>query len=333
MLSILQKKGKTGWAETSHGMSILAALTWLVTSVLFAQFTNAPAVLAGQPNPKRTGNATELLIVLPEGIRAQTAPELFSPGDLYKKLDGQAELYLSAGFQRLKSQSFEDANNADLWVDLYVYDMGNILNAFAVFSMQRRDEGESTKLGQFSYRTGGSLFFVHGHYYVEIIPSTATKEASEITHALAERFIRENQVDVKPIAELSQFPRSNLIKDSIQLIPSNAFGYEGLNRVFTAHYILGGKKVMAFISRRGSSLEAEELASKYHAFLVRYGGKDAKSGIGIKNSKVVRIAEAYEVIFTHGSYLAGVHEATDKAQAESLAEMVHKRLGVKIGKH
>ena len=59
----------------------------------------------------------------------------------------------------------------------------------------------------------------------------------------------------------------------------------------------------------------------------------ALSSIGIKNSKVVSIAEAYEVIFSHGSYLAGVHEATDKAQAESLAEMVHKRLGVKIGKH
>jgi hypothetical protein len=117
------------------------------------------------------------------------------------------------------------------------------------------------------------------------------------------------------------------------LIPSNAFGYDGLNRVFTALYSLGEKKVMAFISRRESSLKAEELASKYHAFLLRYGAKDVKPGIGIKNSKVVRIAEAYEVIFTHGSYLAGVHEATDKAQAEFLAEMVHKRLGVTIGKH
>ena len=117
------------------------------------------------------------------------------------------------------------------------------------------------------------------------------------------------------------------------MIPSNAFGYEGLDRVFIANYGLGEKKVTAFISRRESPLKAEELVSKYHAFLLKYGGKDVKPGIGMKNSKVVKIAEAYEVIFTHKSYLAGVHEATDKAEAESLADRVHKKLEVTLGKH
>jgi hypothetical protein len=326
MLLSSQKKGKTRGAETCPVLVTLVALVGIGTSVFFAQFPHAPAIFAGPTNPQGTGNPAEPLVIIPKGILPQTAPELFNPDNLYEKINGQAELYLSAGFRRLKSQSFAKADNSDLWVDLYVYDMGNVLNAFAVFSMQRRDEGDPVKLGQFSYRTEDALFFVHGPYYVEIIASAPKREVAEMMHSLAEIFIRENQVEVKPIPELSQFPRSNLMENSITLIPSNAFGYDGLNRVFTASYSLGGKKVTAFISHRESPLKAEELALKYHAFLMRYGGKNAKPGIRIKNSRVVKISEAYEVIFTHGPYLAGVHEATDKAQAETLADMVHEKL-------
>jgi hypothetical protein len=233
---------------------------------------------------------------------------------------------------RLRSQGFGKADNADLWVDLFVYDMGNVLNAFAVFSMQRREECESVKLGQFSCSLENALFLVHGPYYVEIVASKGNAEVSEMIQFMAENFVRENQVEVKPIVELSLFPRANLIENSISLIPSNAFGYDGLNRVFVAKYALGQKKLTAFISYRESSLKAEALALKYHAFLLNYGGKDVKPGTGIKNAKMVEIAEAYEVIFTHKSILAGVHEGMDKGEAESLAERVHKKLEMTLGK-
>jgi hypothetical protein len=329
MLYISQENGKTGWTEICLVLAILLALAGIgiiLTGGAQSEGTATPA-----QHDKL--NPAEPLIPIPKGVLPQRSPEIFNPDNLYEKIDGQADLYLSAGFQRLKSQSLVKADKPDLWVDLFVYDMGNALNAFAVFSMQRREECESVKLGQFSCSIEGALFLVHGPYYLEIIASMVEAEASEMMHSIAEDFVCKNHVEVKPIAELSQFPRSNLIENSITLIPSNAFGYDGLDRIFTGHYSLGGKKVTAFISRRESLLKAEELALKYHAFLLTYGGKDVKPGIRIKNAKVVKIAEAYEVIFTHGSYLAGVHEATDKAQAESLADMVHKRLEATLGKH
>jgi len=122
------------------------------------------------------------------------------------------------------------------------------------------------------------------------------------------------------------------IENSTSMIPSNAFGYEGLNRVFTARYRLGDNKITAFISHRESPLKAQQLALKYHEFLRRYGGKDAEWEIRIKDSRMVKIFEAYEVIFTHGPYLAGVHEATDKGQAEYLADILKKKLEEILGK-
>ena len=150
-------------------------------------------------------------------------------------------------------------------------------------------------------------------------------------HCIAESFIRENQVDVKSIAELSLFPTSNIMEDTISLIPSNAFGYDKLNRVFTAGYRLGDNRVTAFISLRENLFEAEQLALKYHEFLMKYGGKTAKSEIGIKGARLVTISGTYEVIFTHGPYLAGVHEAADRGQAEYLAGMVKKKLEEVLG--
>ncbi len=321
MLYVTQETGKSKWAGARLVLAILVALAGI--GIIFA----------GGIFSQGKAPAAESLISIPEGVLPETPPEIFNPDTLYEKIDGQAELYLSAGFQRLKSQSFVKADQPDLWVDLFVYDMGNVLNAFAVFSMQRREECESVRLGQFSCSLENALFLVHGPYYVEIIASKGNAEVSEMLHSIAENFIRENQVEVIPITELSLFPRANLIENSISLIPANAFGYEGLDRVFVAKYALGQKKLTAFISRRESPLKAEELALKYHAFLLRYGGKDVKQGTGVKNAKMVEIAEAYEVIFTHKSILAGVHEAMDKGEAESFAERVHKKLLVTLGKH
>jgi len=329
MLTVSQGIRKSRRIETRLVLAILVALAGL--GIVFTSGAHAEGKATGAKGAE--GDTAKHLISIPKGILPETSLEIFNPDNLYEKIDGQAELYLSAGFQRLRSQSFVKAGKPDLWVDLFVYDMGSVLNAFAVFSMQRREECKSVELGQYSCGLEGALFLVHGPYYVEIIASMGKAEASEMLHSIAENFIRENRVDVKPITELSLFPRANLIENSISMIPSNAFGYDGLNQVFIADYGIGEKKVTAFISHRESPSEAEELALKYHAFLLKYGGEEVKPGTRIRNCKVVKIAGAYEVIFTHMSTLAGVHEAMDKAEAEALADRVYEKLEVTFGKH
>ena len=62
---------------------------------------------------------------LPQGLKPLTAPETFKADTLSDKIDGKAELYLSAGFNRLFSQRFRDEKASDLWIEAFVYDMGN----------------------------------------------------------------------------------------------------------------------------------------------------------------------------------------------------------------
>ena len=83
---------------------------------------------------------------------------------------------------------------------------------------------------------------------------------------------------------------------------------------------------MAFISNRGAAGNAIELAEAYQEFLLAFGGRKIKIDLTIENAMMVEILDTYEVIFSHGTYIAGIREAEDKAQAKALAIRLSKQL-------
>ena len=124
--------------------------------ILITQTRFSPAILhkdALLPTPIETGPEEpaapiEAFTPLPPGLEPLTAPERFDAATLSDKINGKAELYLSAGFSSLVSQRFRDANESDLWIEAFVYDMKSGKNAFAVFSAQRRENAEILKCKQ-----------------------------------------------------------------------------------------------------------------------------------------------------------------------------------------
>ena len=329
-----QKKRKHKKGEANLSLAILLALAVIGTGIFLVQFSYNPANLhvsstvPGAPEPTLTTgiHPNKLVVSLPESIVPLTPPEVFDSRNLYEKINGQAELYLSAGFLSLKSQRFVKGDDTDSWMELFVYDMGSIQNAFAVFSSQRRSDGDSIGLTPFSYKTKNALFLVHGPYYVEIIAAVASNKILEVLEALARNLIRENPVNTEAITELALFPRSNLDENSISLLPSNAFGYERMNNVFTATYNLEGSEVTAFLSRREDPQEAARLASAYHQFLMDNGAKNLKTQVTIQGVKMAKIMDTYELIFSHGPFIAGVHQAERRELAESLTDILNQRL-------
>jgi len=67
----------------------------------------------------------------------------------------------------MKCQRFRDRSDAAAWIEVFVYDMAELKNAFTVFSKQRRPGVE--ELGELAYATPNSLHFDQGKYYVEIV--------------------------------------------------------------------------------------------------------------------------------------------------------------------
>ena len=266
------------------------------------------------------------IVEIPPGLKAMGPPEVFGPHNLYEKIDGQAELYLSAGFTGLTFQWFSEKEDPGSWVEVSIYHMGDRTNAFSVYSMQRRENARKVDLVQFAYKTENALYLVHGPYYIEVIAATPSERVLSKMLRLAENFVNDTAVDRKPIEGLDFFPPENLDKDSITMIARNAFGYDGLDRVFTAIYTIDGGRVTAFISKRKMSREAKDLVRGLHQFLKTFDGRDIHLEGTVQNVKMVEIMDTFYTVFSNGVYLAGVYEASTRKQAEKLSEFIAKKL-------
>jgi hypothetical protein len=270
--------------------------------------------------------AAEPILSIPEGISLLTPAERFDRETLSDKIDGKAELYLSAGFVRLDCQRLTLAGQPDFWVEVFIYDMGSFENAYAVFSTQRRADATMLDFAEFAYRAANALFFVHGPTYLEMIASGTDDRLRTSMDALARAFILSRPVAQATIAERDLFPKTGLVETSISLISTDAFGVAGLDRVFTATYSMAGAEMTAFLSRRIDPQAAAGLAGSYVDFLKDYGGEVQASGDPVPSATVVTILDMYEVVFAEGPFLAGVHEAPDRDKAVVLANELAAKL-------
>jgi hypothetical protein len=253
--------------------------------------------------------------------------EVYNSENLYEKINGKAPLYTESGFEELFTQRFVSTSDPNLWMELYIYDMGKIKNAFAVYSVQRRDESEAFPSMQLAYKTGNALYFVHGKYYIELIGSS---ESGELFSAIAEaaRKIGTN-LAVDPnikITELAFLPQENLVSGSIKLYLVNAFGFEKLTNIFTAKYQVGNETVTAFMSNRAGIKDAEAMAESYRNFLIENGAVIKSTANKMLVGKVMDSYGTTEIVFTAGHFVAGVHEAENQQAAEKLAEILINRL-------
>jgi hypothetical protein len=325
-------RGQPTKNETYIAFGILLVLAGIAIGVFLKQFHYNPALsVGGVPG---VGNSAapladlsgEIFADLAKGMVPLSPPEVFGPENLSDKINGRAELYLSAGFLSLNCQRFAKASDPNSWMEVFVYDMGTARRAFAVYSMQRRPDAENIEVAEFAYRTENALFFAHGRYYVELIAAITTEDVAEAMRSFAHNFVGKTGAHGERIGELSLFPRERLDEDNIRLLISDAFGFDRFDNVFMANYVLEDTQLTAFLSVRGNSSEASELAAAYHAFLLTNGGVDVKSDMEISGANLVEILDTFELFFSHGKFLAGIHGAEDRGQAERLAVRLMQKL-------
>ncbi len=329
MLHVDARSRKT---ETLVGTAILVTLGVIASWVYLKQFRYDPAVFI--PTVPAQGKASSAIPggpeaspfqpYLPEGLTPLSPVEGFGSETLSEKINGKAELYLSAGFVKLTCQRFAKTGQSDSWLEVFLYDMGSKRNSFSVYSTQRRTDVEEADFTRFAYHSKNALFFVHGRQYVEVVASN--EGMLEEMLAFGRTFVGRSAGDPGEVSELALFPREGLDEESVALLSADVFGYQGLDNVFIAHYTVEAKRFTLFLSARKDVEEAKSLASAYGGFLLEQGGEAREAAVEIPGLKVLEILGSYEFIFSHHHFLAGVHEADDAEQAGRLALKLHQAL-------
>lgn len=260
------------------------------------------------------------------GLEPLSPAETYTSDTLSDKINGKADLYLSAGFRGLVTRRFALAADNRRWMERYVYDMGDLRNAYAVFSSQRRPNVQPVDLTDHAYLAGNGLFFVHGPYYVEIIAAEISPEIEAGLKALAGAFVASHDVRTEDLVELGLLPTGHRVAGSAKLTSRSAFGIQGLDGVFTAAYTAGQAGGLAFVSRRASPNDAEALAEKFHAFWLEFGGEAEAPPDDLQAARIVFILDNYEISMVQGDYLLGVHEATDLEFGLDLVKQLRRNI-------
>ena len=324
-----QTSNGCGGAERCVGFIVLLCLAVITTGVFLKQFSFNPAVLVANsttPVVVKTAAAVQIdtALSLPPELSALSAPETFTTDNLYDKIDGKAELYTTAGFVGMQSRRFALKATNDVWMEWFVYDMGTLPQAFSVFSLQRRADGQPMDLTPFAYQCQNALFFVCGRYYVEAVTAMPTDAMMTAMRAMARQFVAAHPPGEMRIPELDLFPPENLESNSQNLQAVNAFGFDQFTNVFTAKYSLPtgatNIEVQAFFELTKSPAAAAALRDAWRSFLLANGGKEIDSGNPTALGKPINFMDSIEIAFSQGNAVAGVHAAPTAATAAKVAQ-------------
>ena len=331
-----RRKAKVGGAQKLTGYGILAVLGLIAVGLLIQQSRFNPAVIVALRAPELKGRpqagstpalaATAALIPEVAGFTPLVPTQSYGPDNLSDKIDGKAELYLSAGFKEMSCRSFGLGGSGGAHVEVFVYDMGSAPNAFAVFSGQRRPGSPSSSLTANAYATTNALFFTQGRFYVEIVADRASetlqKSLGDYATALLAKLPSEGEA--KDAAAL--FPKEGLVRETVRLCAADTFGCEGLNNMLTGEYSLKTGKATAFIAVQNTPEQAQAEARRFLDFLAANGYQKVQTPGEPGDLPVVVLDNSFEIVFVEGRTLAGVHDATTLAAALELAAQLQTAL-------
>ncbi len=331
--------GRNKRLEFAISVLLLAVLLLIGLGVFIRQFdvdmvrfgidTTTAGPLSEQTEPNTQEPALDTL--MPEGFKKPSETKTYEAGNLYEKINGKAPLYTESGFVKLFTQRLISKNDESLWMELFVFDMAAVRNAFSIYSLQKRPDA---RLLAFAgpgpcYQTSNGVYFVHGKFYIELIGSTESSDLDKAMIKVATKFANQTAIDDVKIAEFTLFPEEDFVPGSFKLYLANAFGFDAFTDIFTCRYKLGDQSITTFLSKRPDPQDARTTAESYYNFLIENDAADkptANKTLKDIGAKVLDFYDTTEIIFAIGPFLGGIHEAENQKAAEELATRLFDKL-------
>ena len=327
-----RRKVKVGATQKLLGYCILGVLGVITVWLLIQQASFNPAVMVASRSlqlqsrpPAISGEAlTALAAFFPEvpGFTPLTPIQSYGPENLSDKINGRAELYLSAGFKEMSCRSFNLSDSGKAHVEVFLYDMGSPQNAYAVFSSQRRPDSPKLSLTANAYTTGNALFFTQGRFYVEIVGDRASETLQRALETYAAALLAKIPSEGETTAKDRRFPQEGLVLDSVRLSATDTFGLANFNTVFTGEYTLKDGSATAFLAERRTPEQAKAEAKRYRDFLAANGYQKIQTPGVPQGIEVLGLDNSFEIILVQGRTLAGVHDASSPEAALGLAKLL-----------
>jgi hypothetical protein len=231
-------------------------------------------------------------------------PQTYNKKTLFEHINGQAELFLKYGFQKSVFAIYQSKKSRENQIEIDIYDMGNVLQAFGVFS-RFRNEDRPGGFGLDSYLDDHSAFFYKGKYFVMVY---ATESNPDLMSQFSKLIALKISDPSPPPKEISYFPGNGLKPGSIQYFSEGLLGHQFLKRGFQGSYTEGEKEFHLFLAIFKDSQEAMNALKFYKDDLSKKGKVSSESLIQVGNS-ALKGEDPYQgkvIVLQKGFYLLGV---------------------------
>ena len=174
--------------ERVVGFGLFVLLAAAMGLFLLAGARPGPAPSAPPPgSAPAPADADPLPLRSPGGwVRGEI--ETYDPDTLFEKIDGKADAYLAYDVVGLTFASYADPAAPDDYVDVYLYDMGEPMNAYGMYRAERTGAEAPVPLGEEGCAPGGAVFARKGTIYQQVLPGSdaAAAEAFAVARRAAD---------------------------------------------------------------------------------------------------------------------------------------------------
>lgn len=290
--------------------------SWLICGLLAAGFFPPQSLASGDGAPRTQASdiAQKHLLSfvgepLPGHPTAQGAPSFYAADNLYKYLDGGADVYLLYDFQVLLHQDFK-SGQADLTVD--IFDMGSTEDAFGMYAAERAPGYNFLDIGTEAYRNEGILNFLQDRYYIKLAGFGPGSDdlLEKFARVLSERIAGTRSFP--PLLE--KIPREHRVKHSEQFTRKDPLGHAFLSPAYVVSYKQGEPESKLVISVAKDSAGAETRLEALARYFRESGKCEAAPELGDGAIQASNTFEGRVIAVAQGRYLILVlNPASDAA--------------------
>ena len=251
----------------------------------------------------------------------------YTPENLYKYIDGEAELYLPYGFRKAASVMYAKAGSKDLGIVANIFEMGSLLDAFGIYANFRSPALERIKVGADGFLDESQLMFYQGHYFVQIEASGALPQAGSLFRSCADAISRNLPDEKEKPRELEFLKVAGSVPLTEKYYAAGLLGHSFFGKGFTAEVMIGDTQAKSLLILGGSEEAAGQVFAEYEKYLKKSGATPQLSGDkrGITMHVIDPLYKGV-VLRQSGHYVVGLVGLRDPHEGDGIVAQMLKHL-------
>jgi hypothetical protein len=251
----------------------------------------------------------------------------YTPEDLYKYIDGEAELYMPYGFRKAASVMYVKPDNKDTGIVANLFEMGSLLDAFGIYANFRTPTLEQIQVGAEGFLDESQLMFYQDRYFVQIEASGGATQEGSLFRSCAEAISRNLPDGKEKPRELEILKVPGAVPLTERYYAGGLLGHGFFGKGFTVEVMIEEARVKAILIPGGTEEAAARVLTDYGKYL-----NESKATPRTSNEKggtVLHVIDPlYKGVLLHqsGRYVVGVVGLKEPGDGDGVVAQLLARL-------